>query len=101
MPSMLSFSRRKALYAAIMRRNGIKGHIRFHPMPPLRSESDAGTMSAPSTAPDTGADKPRTPIMAGQGSANSSQPQLVTLQRAPFAVRVLNHLTAGATTTPT
>ncbi len=98
MPSMLSFSRRKALYAAIMRRNGIQGRIRFHPMPPLRPEPDAGTVSAPSTAPDTGADKPRTPIMAGQGSANSSQPQLVTLQRAPFAVRVLNHLTAGATT---
>lgn len=101
MPSILSFSRRKALYAAIMRRNGIQGRIRFHPMPPLRPESDAGTISAPSTepptAPDPGADKPRTPIMAGQGSANSSQPQLVTLQRAPFAVRVLNHLTAGAT----
>ncbi len=95
MPRMLSFSRRKALYVAIAERNGIKGRIRFQPMPQIRHESDIGTVSTPASAPDPGA--PRIPIMAGQGTANNSQAQLLTLQRAPFAVRVLNHLTAGAT----
>jgi len=89
---MLSFSRRKALYAAIAQRNGIKGRIRFQPMPQTRRESDIATVSTPTTDPGA----PRTPIMAGQGTANNSQAQLLTLQRAPFAVRVLNHLTAGA-----
>ncbi len=94
MPRMLSFSRRKALYVAIAQRNGIKGRIRFQPMPQIRHESDIGPVSTPAPATDPGA--PRTPIMAGQGTANNSQAQLLTLQRAPFAVRVLNHLTAGA-----
>ena len=35
--------------------------------------------------------------MAGQSAANISQAELLTLQRAPFAVRALNHLTFGAT----
>ena len=37
--------------------------------------------------------------MAGQSAANISQAELLTLQRAPFAVRALNHLTFGATAT--
>lgn len=94
MPRMLSFSERKALYAAIAQRNGIKGRFRFQPMPPVRSESGIGSATEPAQTAATGA--PRTPIMAGQGTANSSQAQLVTLQPVPFAVRVLNHLTAGA-----
>ncbi len=35
--------------------------------------------------------------MAGQSMANISQAELLTLQRAPFAVRALNHMTFGAT----
>ena len=95
MPRLLSYSRRKALYTAILRRNGIQGRLRFQPLPPTRSEPDAAldpSQSAPSVA---GA--PRRPIMAGPGTANNSQAQLVTLQPIPFAVRALNHLTAGAT----
>lgn len=97
MPRMLSFSRRKALYAAIARRNGIQGRFRFQPMPQIRHESDFGQTPAPASTPEPATGAPRTPVMAGQGAANSSQPQLVTLQQAPFTVRVLNHLTAGAT----
>lgn len=94
---ILPFSRHKALYAAIVRRNGIKGRIHFQPMPQIRSDSDIGLVSeAPQSAPtDTGA--MRTPMMAGRGTASISQAQLLTLQRAPFAVRTLSHLTAGAT----
>ena len=98
---ILSFSRRKALYLAIARRNGIKGRFRFQPMPQPRVDPDVVPVSeALSHAPDEPAEPgaPRVPMMAGQGSAAISQAQLVTLQRAPFAVRVLNHLTAGATT---
>ncbi|MBN8212030.1 MAG: DUF1800 domain-containing protein [Xanthomonadales bacterium] len=35
--------------------------------------------------------------MSGPSTANISQAELLTLQRAPFAVRVLNHLTFGIT----
>ncbi len=90
-------SRRKALLSAIARRNGIKGPLHFQPMPRIASESDSGPETdAPQSAPAaTGTS--RTPMMAGPGTANISQPELLTLQRAPFAVRVLNNLTTGAT----
>ena len=89
-------SRRKALFSAIARRNGISGRIHFQPMPQIRSgsEGESGLGATPSVSTDAGA--VRTPMMAGQSTANISQAQLLTLQRAPFAVRALNHLTAGA-----
>lgn len=91
------FSRRKALYAAILRRNGIKGRIHFQPMPQIRSESGIEPDSDAAHSGVAATSAVRTPIMAGQGMANISQAELLTLQRAPFAVRALNHLTAGAT----
>ncbi len=95
------FSRTKALYAAIVRRNGIKGRIHFQPMPQIRSDPDIETdiETAPGAIKSTAAaaQAQRTPMMAGQGTASISQAELLTLQRAPFAVRALNHLTAGAT----
>ncbi len=89
-------SRRKALFSAIARRNGITGRIHFQPMPQIRSGSggQSGSDATPSVSTDAGA--VRTPVMAGQSTANMSQAQLLTLQRAPFAVSALNHLTAGA-----
>ncbi len=101
MPKKTSKSRRKA-YAILSRRYGIEGRIRFNA--PLRviDSDDAliGTAAQPSIenlgptpVPSQGATVPRRP------TANSSRPQLVTLQRAPFAVRVLNNITYGATAT--
>jgi uncharacterized protein (DUF1800 family) len=91
----LSVSRRRQLFAEIARRNGIVGRFRFQPLrlppPDAGGEIIGEEISAPATAV-------RTPIMAGPGTAQVSRPALLTLQRAPFAVRVLNHLTAGATT---
>jgi uncharacterized protein (DUF1800 family) len=91
------FSRAKALYAAIARRNGIKGRIHFQPMPQIRSDPDIEAEPGALLSTAVAADVQRTPMMAGQGAANISQAELLTLQRAPFAVRALNHLTAGAT----
>jgi uncharacterized protein (DUF1800 family) len=90
------FSRTKALYAAIARRNGIKGRIHFQPMPQIRSESDIEPESGMVQSAPSVLGAQRTPMMAGQGTANISQAELLTMQRAPFAVRALNHLTAGA-----
>jgi uncharacterized protein (DUF1800 family) len=92
---IVPFSRRKRLFAEIARRNGIRGPIRFQPMPVLRSDSDIDQPSEAVAASTT--ETARRPLMAGPGTGQISQPDLVTLQRAPFAVRALNHLTAGAT----
>ncbi len=84
-------SRGKALMSAIARRNGIKGPLHFQPLPERYSEPES---DAPVPVP---VDAPRTPRMAGPGTADITQPELLTMLRAPFAVRVLNNLTTGAT----
>jgi uncharacterized protein (DUF1800 family) len=83
----LSNSRRKAMHAVIARRYGLTGRLNFKSPPPRLPE--AATSAAVAL--------PGTPRMSGQSTANISQAELLTLQRAPFAVRVLNHLTFGAT----
>ena len=90
--------RRNAMYAVFARRHGIKGPIRFQSAPPRAPEP---AVAAPVDAAATSA--AGVPHMAGPSTArpsmgNISQPELTTLQRAPFAVRALNHLTYGATT---
>lgn len=49
----------------------------------------------PTTAPDP---EPATRSAAGMSASGLSQPQLITLPRPPFAVRVLGNLSCGATT---
>lgn len=73
---------RKAMLDVIARRHGIQGPIRFDARPPRLERpiaAAAGSKPAPSTS-------------------NGSPAELTTLPRPPFAVRVLNHLTFGATT---
>ena len=91
MARLLSNSRRKAMYAVIARRYGLAGPLRFKSPPPRLPEA-----ALPIAAAGAGTGTPR---MAGQSAANISQAELLTLQRAPFAVRALNHLTFGATAT--
>ena len=95
--SMIPFSQRRALYRAIARRNGIKGRFHFQPMPQVRLDPDIATASDALQPISAEGGVTRMPTMSGQGTASISQAQLITLQRAPFAVRALNHLTAGAT----
>jgi uncharacterized protein (DUF1800 family) len=94
----LSVSRRRQLFVEIARRNGIVGRFRFQPLrlPAADPDVSADIVDDATTAqaPEAGS---RTPIMAGPSTSQISRPALLTLQRAPFAVRVLNHLTAGAT----
>jgi uncharacterized protein (DUF1800 family) len=99
MPRPLSRARdiRKIVFQMISRRHGIAGTPHFQPLP--HTIVEAGSGSQPSDASvSAAADAPRRPMMAGPGTGLISQPDLLALQRAPFAVRVLNHLTAGATT---
>ncbi len=91
-------TRQRKLLSEIARRNGIKGPLRFQPLPERFGASDLEQL-ADSALPGASNDQPRTPRMAGPGTADISQPELLTLQRAPFAVRVLNNLTAAATAT--
>ncbi len=88
---ILPFSRRKALHTAILQRNGIRGRVRFQPIPGRILEPE------PELEPDIVAPSTGIPSRSGQISADLSRALLVTLQRAPFAVRVLNNLTTGAT----
>jgi len=99
MPRLFPHFRRKAVYAEIARRNGIRGPLKFQ-APPPRIADDAGqplvaAAATPTTPTPTSPGGP--PRMAGPSASNLSQTTLVTLQRAPFAVRVLDHLTFGAT----
>ncbi len=87
-------SRRKAMHAVFARRHGIKGPLRFQSAPARAPEPTTAATVDPAASSANGV-----PRMAGQSSANISQAQLSTLQRAPFAVRALNHLTYGATST--
>jgi uncharacterized protein (DUF1800 family) len=92
------FSRRKALFSAIAKRNGITGRIRFQPLPERAFESDLGSEAdiAPPSSGPLSTNPAGTPVRTAQTTANLSRSILVTLQRAPFALRVLNNLTAGA-----
>ncbi|MBW8852201.1 MAG: DUF1800 domain-containing protein [Xanthomonadales bacterium] len=97
MPRLFPHFRRKAVYAEIARRNGVRGPLKFQ-APPPRIADDAGQpLVAASAAPTPPASPGAAPRMAGPSASNLSQTTLVTLQRAPFAVRVLDHLTFGAT----
>jgi uncharacterized protein (DUF1800 family) len=89
----LPFSRRKALHHAILKRNGIQGRVRFQPIPE-RMLDPASEFEQP---PETVTPSNTVPVRSVPIAADSSRSRLVTLQRAPFAVRVLNNLTAGAT----
>jgi uncharacterized protein (DUF1800 family) len=86
---IVPFSRSKALYKAILQRNGIRGRVRFQPIPERILE--------PEQEPEIVVPSSGTRVRSGQISADSSRSLLVTLQRAPFAVRVLNNLTTCAT----
>jgi uncharacterized protein (DUF1800 family) len=97
MPKKTSKSRRKA-YAILARRYGIEGRIRFKS--PVRTvdiddalngvnKQSGSDVPAPASVPS--ASSPVRPAVS------SSRPRLVTLQRAPFAVRALNNMTFGAT----
>jgi uncharacterized protein (DUF1800 family) len=102
MPKKTSKSRRK-VYAVLARRYGIEGRIRFNPPLQAISLDDALDGAAklttieqsipadPSTQTQSSASTPRRP------TASSTRPQLLALQRAPCAVRVLNNMTFGAT----
>jgi uncharacterized protein (DUF1800 family) len=83
---------RQTVYATIAKRHGIQGALRFQSRPP-RAPEDA-TTAAPATAAPTTAGLPQ---IAAPSTSRLSNAALLTLQRAPFAVRVLNHLTFGAT----
>jgi uncharacterized protein (DUF1800 family) len=84
-------SRRKAMHDVIARRYGLKGQLRFQSPPPRLPET--ATTASPGTAGTTASG----PRMAGPSMSHISQPELLTLQRPPFAVQALNHLTFGAT----
>ncbi len=93
---ILPNARRKAMYAVFARRHGIKGPLRFQPTPP-RAPDPAVAAAVDPAAANTGMPRMAGPSMAGPSTGNISQAELSTLQRAPFAVRALNHLTFGAT----
>lgn len=93
---------RKTVYETLARRHGIRGPLRFQPPLPRDADpfeaaldvQDAQTAQAAAAAPVAAAPA------AGERrriTGGISQPDLVTLQRPPFAVRVLNHLTFGVT----
>ncbi len=96
MARLIRNSRRKAMHSVIARRYGLAGPLRFESPPPRLPEVAAAgaAKSALAATPDASASRPR---MAGPSTGSISRPDLVTLQRAPFAVRALNHLTFGAT----
>ncbi len=89
--------RRNAMYAVFARRHGIKGPIRFQSAPPRTPEPAVAAPVDASAAANNGVPRMAGPSMAGPSTGNISQAELTTLQRAPFAVRALNHLTYGAT----
>lgn len=92
MPRPLSNSRRKAMRAVLAHRYGLlPAALRFQSPPPRLPETPTAAL-AESIGASAGV-----PRMSGPSTANISRPDLVALQRAPFAVRALNHLTFGAT----
>ncbi len=93
---ILPNARRKAMYAVFARRHGIKGPLRFQSAPP-RAPEPAVAAPADAAAASNGVPRMAGPSMAGPSTGNISQAELTTLQRAPFAVRALNHITYGAT----
>jgi uncharacterized protein (DUF1800 family) len=93
MPRPIDRSRRlrKTILDTLARRHGIRGPIRFQPLPNGVGASPESP-SAPSTSPEV-----RAPRVTAPSASLIAQPNLVALQPIPFAVRVLNHLTFGAT----
>ncbi len=97
MPKKTSKSRRKA-YAILARRYGIQGRIRFKA--PLRSADPQDVLSGSAKASTAVAAAPPIPAAPAPGTpyrpaANGLPSQVLALQRAPFAVRVLNNMTFG------
>ncbi len=84
--------------AMIARRERIASQ-RFASPPLIEPVDIAGrehvSVDATSTTPHTTAT--RTQVTSGPPTSGITQPELLTLPRPPFAVRVLNHLTFGAT----
>ncbi|TXH71438.1 MAG: DUF1800 domain-containing protein [Lysobacteraceae bacterium] len=96
MPRFLSTSRlfsslrqRKSVYDAIARRHGVRGPLRFQSAAPREADAEPVAVQAPVANGGTSVQAP--------AMSRSSSPDLLTLNRAPFAVRVLNHLTYGVT----
>jgi uncharacterized protein (DUF1800 family) len=82
---------RNTVYATLAKRHGIQGALRFQTRPPRAPEEATLEDGAQATA------AAGTQQIAGPIVSRLSRPALLTLQRAPFAVRALNHLTFGAT----
>jgi uncharacterized protein (DUF1800 family) len=84
----------------LAQRYGIEGRIRFN-APTRSTEVEDALIATAKADVDTSVQQPgatQGPTTAPRRvAANSSRSQLVTLQRAPFAVRVLNNMTFGAT----
>ncbi len=102
MPRLVQKSRRKAMLAIMARRNGIIGRLRFQsPLPrfPDADDRPADGSNATDTHTNTNTTVGPVPRMAGPSLSRISRPELLTMARIPFAVRVLNHLTFGATAT--
>ena len=92
MPRPLLNSRRKAMHAVLARRYGLlPAALRSQSPPPRLPETPTAALA------ETASAIAGVPRMSGPSSANISQPDLLSLQPAPFAVRALNHLTFGAT----
>lgn len=91
-------ARRKAVYDTIARRHGVGGRLRFQPLPAGKPATDDALALSEAAASTTAAGAPTpTGTTPGPVIARLSGATLMTLPRPPFAVRVLNHLTHGAT----
>jgi uncharacterized protein (DUF1800 family) len=86
---------RKTVYETLARRHGIRGPLRFQP--PLSRDADPEEAALAAQDAQNAQNATAPPGERRRITGGISQPDLVTLQRAPFAVRVLNHLTFGAT----
>lgn len=75
-----------ALRKAMRKRHQVRGPVRYQPYPGDRSDAAAMSAAAP-------------PAQSGMAMASSpiSRAELVTLPKPPFAVRMLNNLSYGAT----
>jgi uncharacterized protein (DUF1800 family) len=90
-------SLRRRVHAAIVERYGVPfSQLRFQR--PLRvADPEALDVPVPSVAAAAATTAAAQATKPAPGKADGSRPELFTLARPPFAVRVLNHLTYGAT----
>ncbi|TXI46093.1 MAG: DUF1800 family protein [Lysobacter sp.] len=97
---------RRKVYAVLAERYGIEGRLHFQA--PLRTVDPQDALAGIAKTAEPSAPPPIAPVASPSPApgatapprrvaANSSPSQLLTLQRAPFAVRVLNNTTFGAT----